>query len=95
MQSATRSVANPLQWYGFNQHGIMKKFLIGLFTIALFACNNDGAREGGTIDDGIKPVDTNGALNDNGGPLTDTTTGVENRTRTDIQQRDTLTSPAQ
>ena len=63
--------------------------------VTLAACNNDGSREGGTINDGIKPVDTNGALNDNGGPLTDTTTGVENKTRTDIQQRDTSTKPGQ
>jgi hypothetical protein len=88
-------MANRLQWYGFNQYEVMKKFLIGLFTVALFACNNDGDREGGTINDGIKPVDTNGALNDNGGPLTDTSAGIENRNRTDIQQRDTFTSPAQ
>jgi hypothetical protein len=73
----------------------MKKFWIGLFVIALAACNNDGASEGGTVNDGIKPVDTNGALNDNGGPLTDTTTGVENKTRTDIEQRDTSTTPGQ
>lgn len=73
----------------------MKKFCIGLFIVALSACNNDGKREGGTINDGIKPVDSNGALNDNGGPLTDTTTGVENKTRTDIQQRDTSTTKGQ
>jgi hypothetical protein len=73
----------------------MKKFWIGALIIALAACNNDGAREGGTINDGIKPVDTNGALNDNGGPLTDTARGIENRTRTDIQQRDTFTTEGQ
>jgi hypothetical protein len=73
----------------------MKKFLIGLMIVTLAACNNDGNREGGTINDGIKPVDTNGALNDNGGPLTDTSIGVENKTRTDIQQRDTSTKPGQ
>lgn len=72
----------------------MKKYLLGLFIVALAACN-DGAREGGTIDDGIKPVDSNGALNDTGGPLTDTATGIENKTRTDIQQRDTSTTPGQ
>ena len=74
----------------------MKKFVIGLFVVALVACNNDGAREGGTIDDGIKPVDTNGALNNNGGPLTDSTgNAIENKTRTDIQQRDTFTTEGQ
>jgi hypothetical protein len=73
----------------------MKKFLFALFTAALLSCNNDGAREAGTINDGIKPVDTNGALNDNGGPLTDTNRGIENRTRTDISQRDSSTTPGQ
>ena len=72
----------------------MKKLWIGLFVIALAACN-DGKREQGTINDGIKPIDSNGALNDNGGPLTDTTTGVENKSRTDIQQRDTFTTKGQ
>lgn len=73
----------------------MKKIWIGLFIVALASCNNDGNREGGTINDGIKPVDSNGALNDNGGPLTDTTKGVENKTRTDISQRDTFTTKGQ
>ena len=74
----------------------MKKFLFGALIVALAACNNDGDREGGTINDGMKPVDTNGALNDNGGPLTDSTgNAIENKTRTDIQQRDTFTTPGQ
>lgn len=68
--------------------------MLGLFTLALVACNDVSKREGGTINDGIKAVDSNGALN-NGGPLTDTTTGVENKTRTDISQRDTSTKPGQ
>ena len=73
----------------------MKKFLFGLFTIAFISCNN-GAVEGGTVNDGIKPVDSNGALNDNGGPLTDSTgNAVENKTRTDISQRDSSTNPGQ
>lgn len=74
----------------------MKKIIIGFAIFVLAACNNDGAREGGTINDGIKPVDTNGALNDNGGPLTDSTgNAIENKTRTDISQRDTSTTPGQ
>lgn len=74
----------------------MKRLLIISTLAVLFACNNDGSREGGTIDDGIKPVDTNGALNDTGGPLADSTgDSVENKTRVDIQQRDTLKSPGQ
>lgn len=48
------------------------------------------------MNDGIKPVDSNGALNDNGGPLTDSTgNAVENKTRTDISQRDSSTNPGQ
>lgn len=74
----------------------MKRLLLFSVMVVLFACNNDGNSEGGTIDDGIKPVDTNGALNDNGGPLTDSTNNpVENKTRVDIQQRDTLRRPGQ
>jgi hypothetical protein len=65
--------------------------------LILQACGNkQSSGEGGVMDDGIKTVDTNGALNDNGGPLTDSTgNAVENRTRTDIQQRDTSTTPGQ
>ncbi|HUQ96124.1 MAG TPA: hypothetical protein VM010_00560 [Chitinophagaceae bacterium] len=74
----------------------MKKILIGLFTISLVACKDVSNREGGTINDGMKAVDTNGALNNNGGPLTDSTgNAIENKTRTDIQQRDTFTTPGQ
>ena len=64
---------------------------MGLSIVAvLTACN--GTSQGGTIDDG-KPVDSSGKLNDKGGPVTDT--GVENKTRTDIQQRDTFTTKGQ
>ena len=74
----------------------MKKFMLALLVIGFVACNNVSDREGGTINDGMKPVDTNGALNNNGGPLTDSTgNAIENRTRTDIQQRDTFTTPGQ
>jgi hypothetical protein len=75
----------------------MKRILAIAFSVLILqACNNDGKREGGTIDDGIKPVDTNGALNDTRGPLTDSTNNaIENKTRTDIQQRDTSKKPGQ
>jgi len=74
----------------------MKKFLFSLLIAATITACNDGAREGGTINDGIKPVDSNGALNDNGGPLTDSTgNAIENNTRTDIQQRDSSTTQGQ
>ncbi len=82
-------VANRLHKLTFTQYGNMKKFFSGIILLSLAACNN-GAREGGTIDDGIKPIDQNGALSDTGRPLTDTITGIENKTRTDIQQRDTF-----
>lgn len=75
---------------------IMKRLLIISTLALLVACNNDGGSEGGTVDDGIRPVDTNGALNDSGGPLTDSTNdSVENKTRVDIQQRDTSKTPGQ
>ncbi len=63
----------------------------------LQACGHkQSSGEGGVTDDGIKAVDTNGGLNDTGGPLTDSTGNpIENKTRTDIQQRDTFTTPGQ
>jgi hypothetical protein len=76
----------------------MKKILtIAVAFFLLQACGNtESSGEGGVMDDGMKTVDTNGALNDNGGPLTDSTgNAIENKTRTDIQQRDTSTTPGQ
>lgn len=74
----------------------MKKLLIGFVCIALFACGDESEGRRGTINDGMNTLDSNGALNDDGGPLTDSTgNAIENETRTDIQQRDTFTSPAQ
>lgn len=74
----------------------MKKFLFVLLIVTVAACNDVSKREGGTINDGIKAVDTNGALNNNGGPLTDSTNNaVENKTRTDISQRDTFKTQGQ
>jgi hypothetical protein len=76
---------------------IMKRILIvAMSVLMLQACNTGSKGEDGTINDGINAVDTNGALNDNGGPLSDSTNdSVENRTRTDIQQRDTFKTPGQ
>jgi hypothetical protein len=75
----------------------MKRIVaIGVIVLALQACGGSG--EGGTINDGFKGgADTNGALNNNAnGPLTDSTgNAVENKTRTDIQQRDTFTTKGQ
>ena len=74
----------------------MKRLLIISTLALLVACNNDGKSEGGTVDDGIKPVDTNGALNDGGGPLSDSTNdSVDNRSRVDLQQRDSSKNPGQ
>lgn len=75
----------------------MKKLLIGLFCAALFSCQGFAESKGkrGTINDGMNTVDTNGALYD-GRPLTDSTNNaIENKTRTDIQQRDTFTTQGQ
>jgi hypothetical protein len=69
----------------------MKKLLTGLVIIAFTACNN-GKVERGVVDDGIKPVDTNGALADTPNaklsPAIDTALGED---RTDLQRRDTST----
>ena len=74
----------------------MKKLLIGIASIILFACNSGTGGEKGVINDGMNAVDTNGALNDRGGPLTDSTNNaIENKTRVDIQQRDTFTNKGQ
>jgi hypothetical protein len=76
----------------------MKRILtVAVAVLLLQACGNkQSSGEGGVMDDGMKTVDTNGALNDNGGPLTDSTgNAIENKTRTDIQQRDTSTTPGQ
>ena len=70
----------------------MKKLLIAaLGFVMLQACENSSGEGQGTIDDGMNNMDTNGALNDGPGPLTDSTgDSIENHTRTDIQQRDTF-----
>ena len=74
----------------------MKRLLIISTLALLVACNNDGKSEGGTVDDGIKPMDTNGELNDGGEPISDSTNdSVENKSRVDLQQRDSSKNPGQ
>lgn len=75
----------------------MKRILtIALGIMMLQACNSGSKGEEGTMNDGINAVDSNGALNDKGGSLTDSTNNpIENKTRTDIQQRDTFKTPGQ
>lgn len=75
----------------------MKRIWIAaLGIIMLQACNSGSQGEEGTMNDGIGAVDSNGALNNGTGPLTDSTNhSVENKTRTDIEQRDTFKTPGQ
>ncbi|MBD0293648.1 MAG: membrane lipoprotein lipid attachment site-containing protein [Bacteroidota bacterium] len=74
----------------------MKRILMIAVTVFVLAACNNNPGESGAVDDGMKAVDTNGALNDSGGPLTDSTNNaVENKTRVDIQQRDTSTRQGQ
>ena len=69
----------------------MKKIVIVLAGfICLQACSNNGG-ESGTVDDGIKAVDENGALSDttkNFDPSVDTALGDN---RVDTEKRDTST----
>jgi hypothetical protein len=72
----------------------MKKILIlAAGIITLQACNpsNNNPGESGTVDDGIKTVDENGALSDTTkqfNPSVDTTIGDN---RVDTEKRDTST----
>ncbi|MEI6950513.1 hypothetical protein V9K67_25240 [Paraflavisolibacter sp. H34] len=64
-------------------------FVMAAVVFALSACNSDGARgEGGSVDDGIAPVDRDGALRSDTGiqytPETDTAKGED---RVDVQPR--------
>jgi hypothetical protein len=69
----------------------MKRLLsIAAIIATLTACNNPNPGESGTVNDGIKTVDSNGAFEESSptiqnNPSTDTAMG-ENRV--DIQQRD-------
>lgn len=72
--------------------------LMAALVAALQACNTGSEGEGGTMNDGFEGTgDSNGALNNTTtGPLTDSTgNAIENRSRTDIQQRDTFTTQGQ
>ncbi|HYC30629.1 MAG TPA: hypothetical protein VEB42_17455 [Chitinophagaceae bacterium] len=67
----------------------MKRLLTVLMSFMILqACSNNGG-EGGAVDDGIKAVDSNGALDDsrnqNFDPSTDSTVGDD---RVDTQKRD-------
>lgn len=69
----------------------MKKILIALAVFAVFeSCSNNGG-ESGTVNDGIKPVDSNGGLADTPythlNPATDSSK-MENRV--DLSKRDTF-----
>ncbi|MFN2457160.1 MAG: hypothetical protein ABR502_03060 [Chitinophagaceae bacterium] len=67
----------------------MKKSLWVILLLTVFACNPDTG-ESGAVDDGIKAVDSNGALQDTARvqphPGIDSTKAED---RVDIQQRDT------
>lgn len=68
----------------------MKKIFLSLCTAFLFACNpsNNNPGEGGAQNDGIKPVDQDGALQDTGYTYTPQTDTAKGEHRTDIQNRD-------
>jgi hypothetical protein len=72
----------------------MKKILVLMAgIITLQACNpsNNNSGESGAVDDGIKTIDENGALNDttkNFNPSVDTSIGDN---RVDTEKRDTST----
>ena len=66
----------------------MKKILMLMMSIAFIACNNPNPGESGTVDDGIKAVDSNGALEDSPqqfNPGVDTAIGDD---RVDTEKRD-------
>lgn len=67
----------------------MKKLLVIIGTALFFACNpsNHNPGESGAQNDGMTPVDTNGALVDTGYQYTPQTDTAKGEHRTDIQQR--------
>ena len=70
----------------------MRKVLtLGLVICLLQACNNDRPGETGVVNDGMEPVDKNGAFPDTGNfnprPSTDSAIGDD---RADTQQRDSI-----
>jgi hypothetical protein len=68
----------------------MKKILVLLFSCAtIYACSNNGG-ESGAVDDGMRPMDSNGGLSDSPqviNPGTDTSTMED---RVDTEKRDSL-----
>jgi hypothetical protein len=70
-----------------------KAFVVLSGFMLLVSCSNNGG-ESGAVNDGIKPVDTNGGLPDTGAmqasPKIDTTKGEH---RVDLERRDTSTIP--
>jgi hypothetical protein len=72
----------------------MKKLFVLLTGLTLIAACNSNPGESGTVNDGIKAVDSNGALQDTvkmkADPRTDTTIGED---RVDIEKRDTSNNP--
>ena len=68
----------------------MKKIIFVAACTVLFACNNNSG-ESGVVNDGIQPLDSNGALSDTTG--NNTNPGIDtskDENRVDIEKRDTL-----
>jgi hypothetical protein len=62
-----------------------KTFMISLLLI-LASCGESG--QGGVVNDGIEPIDPNGALVDSTKPWSAAIDTAEGQNRVDIQQRD-------
>ena len=67
----------------------MKALALILCSALLFACNpsNHNPGESGAVNDGMKPVDQNGALQDTGYKYTPKTDTAKGEDRVDLQQR--------
>lgn len=67
----------------------MKILSVVICAALLFACNpsNNNPGERGAINDGIKPVDQNGALQDTGYNYTSPTDTAKDEHRVDVQPR--------
>ena len=67
----------------------MKVLALIFCSALLFACNpsNNNPGESGAINDGMKPVDQNGALQDTGNKYTPQTDTVKAEDRVDVQPR--------
>ncbi len=70
----------------------MKKLMIAAFCLVVIgsACNdsNNNPGESGAVNDGMAPVDENGALQDTGYQYTPATDSAKGEDRVDLQQRD-------